>query len=165
MKRTLLMLTLGCSVSTGAEAEDHLAPCSDFLEEYESRVDAIAQKETPGTVEFRVTVIPAFTPESSVAISTESGRYFVTHVVFDRLLWHSINDPSKGEVRATAKTAGISAELYRALRPEWDRSIETARPANRLVNDGVVFTFRSDSLSARSEVPLLAQLAELPPID
>jgi hypothetical protein len=41
----------------------------------------------PGEVELWVTVIPSFQPEWSVGISADNGRYFVTHVAFQRSLW------------------------------------------------------------------------------
>ena len=162
MTRALLIL-LGCSVVVGTEAENHLAPCGDFLQEYERRVDAIAQETTTGTWEFWVTVIPSFAPEWSLVVSNQNERYLVTHVVFDQSLFHSgwvetapgkwINDPSKSGAHATARTTTISAELHDALRSEWDRSIKSARPSDLIVLDGVMFDFRRTGECARAHSP------------
>ena len=152
MRYARLTVILGCSAMAGAEAEERLAPCHDFLQEYERRVEAIAHEAMPGAVQFWVTVIPSFTPEWSVGVSVDAGHYFLTHVRFDRSLWHSswvetgpntaTNDPSKGNAQAIATTTGISVELYRALHSEWDMSIKAARPSELLGLDGVTVNFR-----------------------
>ena len=153
MKCPLLAIAVVYTASTCAVAEDHLAPCNDdFLGEYERRVEAITQAAMPGPADFWVTVIPSFTPEWSVGVSTVEGRSLLTYVVFDRSFWHSswvetapesaINDPSKGHARAKAKTATISAALDEALRSEWDRSVNAARKSEMLGLDGETYNFR-----------------------
>jgi hypothetical protein len=124
------------------------------LQEYEQGVEAIAQAAMPGVPELWVTVFPSFIPEWSVSVSTIDGRHLLTHVIFDRSFWYSswvktgpdtaINDPSKGRARAKAKTANISAELYDALRSEWEKSIKKARASESetVVVDGVMYNFR-----------------------
>jgi hypothetical protein len=137
---------------TSAQAEDRLAPCHDFLQEYERKVEAIAHEAMPGAVQFWVTVIPSFTPEWSVGVSVDAGHYLLTHVIFDQSLWHSswvetgpntqTNDPSKGNAQAKGTTTSISAELYEALHSEWDASIKAARRSDMLGLDGVTYNFR-----------------------
>jgi hypothetical protein len=152
MSRTLLTLVITCCADRYAAAEDHLAPCDS--QEYEQRVEAIAQATMPGAPELWVTVFPSFTPEWSVSVSTVEGRHLLTHVIFDRSFWYSswvatgpdtaINDPSKGRARAKAKTTNVSVELYDALRAEWERSIKNARPSESetIIVDGVRYAFR-----------------------
>ena len=133
-------------------AEDHLAPCSDFLNGYESRVDAIAHGATPGTIDFWVTVIPSFEPEWSVGVSTDGDQHSLTYVVFDKSLWQGgwisqgptsmRHDPSAGRVKPRAKTAPISHSLYQGLRSEWERSIKSSRPSEIIGVDGVSYNFK-----------------------
>jgi hypothetical protein len=166
----LLLLAMSPPAIADAEAEDHLEPCKDIFAQYENRVESISRAAMPGEVEFWVTVIPSFQPEWSVGVSSQQGRYFVTHVVFRRSLWGrslvqsgpttSSYDFSKPRVRTTARTASISAELHEALRSEWARSIEGARPAEpdphgleRIVVDGVTFTFKLSGRCGCAESP------------
>jgi hypothetical protein len=106
----------------------------------------------PGNVEFVVTVIPSFQPESSVGVSAANGHFLLTHVVFQSSLWGSSNvqlgpnifgrDFSKPDIQTTARTANVSRKLYEALRSEWDRSIARARPTDGVGLDGETFNFQ-----------------------
>jgi hypothetical protein len=166
----LLLLAMSPPAIADAEGDDHLEPCKVIFAQYENRVESISLAAMPGEVEFWVTVIPSFQPEWSVGVSSEKGRYFVTHVFFQRSLWgrrlvqsgptNSSYDFSKSRVRTTARTAIISAELHRALRSEWARSIEGARPADpdpngleRIVLDGATFTFKVSERCGSAELP------------
>jgi len=146
-------------------AEDRLEPCGSSLPEYERRVEAITQEAMPGVVEFWVLVIPSFTPEMSVEVSVDNGRFLLTRVVLDQSFWHSSwvevgpntvrNDPSKGHARGVAKTTIISAELHSALRTEWERSINGARPSESktLILDGESYIFRFPGRCASASSP------------
>ena len=133
-------------------ADDHLAPCDeDFAGAYGQRVEAIGRAAMPGPADFWVTVIPSLTPEWSLGVSSVKGRYLLTHVAFDRSLWNSswvetapdrfTNDPSKGHAHAKATTTPISAELYAALRSEWERSVTATRQSTSGL-DGITYYFR-----------------------
>jgi hypothetical protein len=151
VKFALTFGALGCLSFTMAAADDYLEPCRVSMAEYESRVESISRTAMPGEAEFWVTVIPSFQPEWSVGVSSDGGRYFVTHVIFQQSLWgRSLvqsgpnkysYDFSKPDVRTTRHTVVISDELHRALRSEWERSIASARPAEGLGLDGVTFKF------------------------
>jgi hypothetical protein len=133
------------------------------LVDYESRVEAISRGAMPGEVEFWVTVIPSFQPEWGVGTSADGGHYFVTHVVFQRSLWADslvesgptamAYDFSKPRVGTVARTSSISAELYQALRSEWNRSIDGARPAEGLGLDGMTYKFQSPGRCASTLSP------------
>jgi hypothetical protein len=135
-----------------AVAGEHLEPCRGLLAEYENRVEALSRAAMPGDVEFFVTVIPSFQPEWSVGVSVDNGQFFLTHVAFQPSLWRSSQvqtgpstfgyDFQNPQVRTTAKTATIGAELHEALRSEWIRSIEGARPSEGIALDGVTFKFQ-----------------------
>lgn len=165
-----LLLAMSPTAIAVAEEDGHLEPCKVIFAQYEDRVESISRAAMPGEVEFWVTVIPSFRPEWSVGVSSEKGHYFVTHVVFRRSLWGrslvqsgpstSTYDFSKPHVRTIAKTASISAELHEALRSEWARSIEDARPADPdpnglegIVVDGVTFTFKLSERCGSAESP------------
>lgn len=149
------------SASANSAEYEHLEPCRVLFPDYESRVESISRAAMPGEVALWVTVIPSFRPEWSVGISTDKGRYFVTHVVFKRSLWSRSSvatgpntfsyDFSKPPVQTTATTANISAVLYEALRSEWSRSIDGVQPVGENTGgngyqevrlDGVKFTFK-----------------------
>jgi hypothetical protein len=152
-----VLLAMLQSPSVNAGEDDHLAPCKAFFPEYKNRVESISLAAMPGQIEFWVTVIPSGPPESSVGISTDKGRYFVTHVVFQQSLWNRslvstgpttmAYDFSTPPVRTTTRTARISAELYAALSSEWTRSIDGVGPINEknatVRVDGVTFEFKS----------------------
>ncbi|MGB6310741.1 MAG: hypothetical protein WBF89_23400 [Steroidobacteraceae bacterium] len=89
MKFGLFAVAAGCLTVAVAVADNHLEPCRVSLVEYESRVESISRAAMPEDVELWVTVIPSFQPEWSVGISSDKGRYFVTHVAFQRSLWSS----------------------------------------------------------------------------
>ena len=183
MKRILPPIVLALFASTGALATPRLEPCDKgFLDEYNERVEAIAQSAMPGPPEFWVTAIPSFTPEWSVGLTTVNGRHLLTHVELDRSFWHSswvesgpsqrINDPSKGYAKAKARTAVISAALRDALRTEWEKSINAARNSETYGFDGETYLFHlpgkcastwSPDAGTRSKklVELVEQLARL----
>ena len=164
MKHRLPAIAIAYTATTCVVAENNLAPCTDdFPSEYEQRVEAIAQAAMPGPADFWVTVIPSFTPEWSVGVSTVEGRHVLTHVAFNRSFWHSswieagpnqaINDPSKGRARAKARSTTITSALYAALWSEWDRSVNATRQSDVLVLDGVAFNFRLPDRCATTSFP------------
>lgn len=146
-----------------ARAEDHLAPCGDFLKGYENRVDAIAHGAMPGKVDFWVTVIPSFEPEWSIGVSTSGNQHFLTYVVFDRSLWHGgwassgpntmRHDSSSGHTKPKARTVPISQSLHQAIRSEWDRSIKSSRPSEILGLDGISYNFKLPDQCAKAWSP------------
>lgn len=152
-----VLLAMLQSPPINAGEDDHLAPCKAIFPEYRNRVESISLAAMPGQVDFWVTVIPSGPPESTVGISTDKGRHFVTDVVFQQSLWNRslvstgpttmAYDFSTPPVRTRTRTARISAELYAALRSEWTRSIDGVRPIdknNAMVRvDGVTFEFKS----------------------
>jgi len=164
MKHVLPPIALAYIATTCAVAEDYLAPCNDdFPSEYEQRVEAIAQAAIPGPADFWVTVIPSFTPEWIVGVSTVEGRHLLTYIAFDRSFWHSswvetglnqaINDASKGRARAKGSSTAITPALYDALRSVWDTSVNATRQSDVLVLDGVAFNFRLPGKCATTSFP------------
>lgn len=163
MKYALPAIAVAYAVCGCAVAEDHLAPCDEyFAGAYGQRVEAIAQAAMPGPANFWVTVIPSFTPEWSLSVSSVEGRYLLTYVVFDQSLWNSswvetapdrfTNDPSKGHARGKATTRRITAELYDALRSEWSRSVAATRQS-RFGLDGETYNFRLPGKCANAWSP------------
>jgi hypothetical protein len=167
----VLLVTFRAAAAQAGE-DDHLEPCQITFPEYENRIEAISRAAMPGKVDLWVSVIPSFQPEWSIGVSSDAGRYFITHVVFQQSLWgrslvHSGStalsyDFSKPHVRTTTRTASISAELHEALHTELARSIENTHPneeddeRNGLVRvrlDGVIFEFKSSGRCGRAWSP------------
>lgn len=162
MRRALFAIVSGCSAITGVDAEDRLAPCDDYQQEYYDKVEATARAAMPAPAEFSVTIIPSFSPEWSVGVSAGPEPHVLTHVVFDQSVWATswvetgrniTQDLSKANARATARTATISADLYEALRLEWDESIDAATPSRMLGVDGVTYYFRMPGRCASTWSP------------
>lgn len=149
--------------TTASSADDRLEPCRVIFPEYENRVESISHAAMPGKVELWVTVIPSFRPEWSVGVSTNKGRYFVTHVVFQRSLWSrsvirtgpntESHDFSKPHVETTVATASINAGLYETLRSEWARSIAVDHLSKAVRVDGVTFEFKSPGRCGKAWTP------------
>ena len=146
-----VLFPMSQSASANSAEYEHLEPCRVLFPDYESRVESISRAAMPGEVALWVTVIPSFRPEWSVGISTDKGRYLVTHVVFKRSLWSRSSvatgpntfsyDFSIPRVQTTATTASISAVLYEALRSEWSRSIDGVQPVGGIPEEMVIKKF------------------------
>lgn len=149
--------------TAASSADDRLEPCRVIFPEYENRLESISHAMMPGKVELWVRVIPSFRPEWSVGVSTDKGRYFVTHVVFQESLWSrsvirtgpntGSHDFAKPHVETTVATANISGKLYEALRSEWARSIAAIHLSKAAGVDGVTFEFLSAGRCGKAWTP------------
>lgn len=152
MKHLIALITLlGLIFAGNAMGQEYLTPCDSSLRTYTDRVDTIAHGAMPGKLKLSVTVIPSFTPEWSIGITSDKGVLYLTYVVFDQSLYDSSwvlagdaamkNDPSAGHATPIAATVRINQNLYAALLSEWQKSIGRARPSRRLGLDGVTYMF------------------------
>lgn len=151
MKHLIALITLvGLTFAGNAMGQEYLTPCDSSLRAYTDRVDTIAHRAMPGKLKLSVTVIPSFTPEWSIGITSDKDVLYLTYVVFDQSLWDSSwvparrshkNDPSAGHATPEATTVRITQNLYAALLSEWQKSIGRARPSRLLGLDGVTYRF------------------------